>query len=586
MLGSGVPQRVPVWATNRDAAPVGTFHMATPIPVPLDSKAARMPARRVQLSTMAVLIAFVSGCTTARKAPGDPYGSPPFLFDRHEMTAGSNKEQTVLTGSLLGGPVADFAFVSVDEQGIRRLEIHAYDGSAWRPRLSATLGAEVLFVDIAAIGGHERLITYEPGRFNWFNPETMKEQLLIEVEGTFRPTTRDRIPHVDLTRDLNRDGRDDLVMPGVDGFWISVQRDDGSFAPFSRYGPAEPFADTPVSGFDLEEGALKKGTTYGDVGITAATVPLYLNRIHQLDYDQDGRIDLAFWNRDHFAIHLQTDTAEFTPAATRANIRVPFDFDGVYSRAADYTDQGIFALLFGIGKKTERTVLHSFRDLNGDGAADLVLLTLRGRSITKQRSQYAVHFGKSSSDGLRFEANPDATFRPRGKAGGMQPWGYASQSFEDFDGDGRTDMLFRQVKVDFGGMLLALIGKSVAIDLEIFSMQEGVFRTKPAARRKLRRFSPFAGADNIFFPPVMTGDVNGDGRTDLVAGRDPEKLHLYPGVAGPELLGKKPVAVNVLLPRDERDARLADMNLDGKQDIVLHHRSRNEPDRVVILMAR
>ena len=31
----------------------------------------------------------------------------------------------------------------------------------------------------------------------------------------------DKVSHIDITRDLNGDGLDDLVLPDFDGFWIS-----------------------------------------------------------------------------------------------------------------------------------------------------------------------------------------------------------------------------------------------------------------------------------------------------------------------------------------------------------------------------
>ena len=49
------------------------------------------------------------------------------------------------------------------------------------------------------------------------------------------------------------------------------------------------------------------------MGITALTVPWYLSRIHEMDYNQDGRNDLVFWNEDHFDVHLQDECGQFDP---------------------------------------------------------------------------------------------------------------------------------------------------------------------------------------------------------------------------------------------------------------------------------
>ena len=108
--------------------------------------------------------------------------------------------------------------VNIDENQNRRLRIYAFDDDTWVESLDATLRPEVLFVDVANIAGRDRLITYEPGHLNWFDPETATERALVRVTSNFDPPHRGEISHVDITRDVNGDGRDDLVVPQVDGF--------------------------------------------------------------------------------------------------------------------------------------------------------------------------------------------------------------------------------------------------------------------------------------------------------------------------------------------------------------------------------
>ena len=52
----------------------------------------------------------------------------------------------------------------------------------------------------------------------------------MAATSNFDPPRSGEIPHVDVTRDVNGDERDDLVVPDVDGFWVFVQRSDGAFA--------------------------------------------------------------------------------------------------------------------------------------------------------------------------------------------------------------------------------------------------------------------------------------------------------------------------------------------------------------------
>ena len=275
------------------------------------------------LTATVAVIPLAAAYSADAQFAGDP-------FERHEVLLGEATEgQTVLSGFFLDRPVAELAVVSRGENGEGRVQLYAFDvgrddgGSAWRQVLEATLGAEVLFVDVASIGGRDRLISYQSGSLHWFDPESATRHPLLEISTTYK-STHDHEgsssqpggtpPHVDVTRDLNHDGRDDLVVPDLDGFWISIQRGDGSFTDAVKLGPPEPYLDELVGKLHPGGGASGDPPTYGDLGITASTLPLYLSRVHEMDYDHDGRSDLVFWNQDHFEVHLQNEDGLFFPS--------------------------------------------------------------------------------------------------------------------------------------------------------------------------------------------------------------------------------------------------------------------------------
>ena len=553
---------------------------------------------RVEHSVLAARLLLAGCLATGCVAPATA-GLEGDLFERLELATGIEQPQTVVPGFFLGGPTAELAVLHVDDEDQLRLRLYGLDEGAWAPALEAELGAGVLFVDVAEIGGRDRLLTYEAGRLSWFDPETATRRALLDVALDYRPAHDQEgspeqpgaeIPRVDVARDLNRDGRDDLVLPDVEGFWVSVQASDGSFSDPVRLGPREPFADRPVGRLDPHTAAAGAARSYGDLGITAATAPVYLARIHEMDYDHDGRVDLVFWNGDHFDVHLQEASGRFAGEPRTLHTDVPIDADGAYTHALGYVDQGVFSQLVGFGEKSRSTVIHSLRDLNGDGVTDLVTLTLSGRSLMKQRSVFRVHLGTATADGTAFAREAVATLHPRGRAGGMQPWGYSSQLLEDFDGDGEVDMLFRDVNVGLGGMFRALVGNSVGINLELYRSEDGSYSGEATTRRRIRRFAPFAGLGNVFLPAVLMGDVNGDGLADLVVGHSPRALHVFLGVAGPGLLERRPREVAVALPSDERHTRLVDLNRDGKQDVLVHltptSHAPDRPYRLTTLIAR
>lgn len=424
-------------------------------------------------------------------------------------------------------------------------------------------------------------MTYETGRLSWFDPEAATERRIADLRIRFTRSGSPRIPHLDVTGDVNGDGLDDLVIPDLDGFWISTQNRDGSFSGLQQMGPAEPYLHEP----GLTSAGIDQSRSYGDVGISEFTLPLYRDRLHAADIDQDGRRDLLFWNTDRFDVYRQDTSGSFSPVSHAISADVPIDSEGIYSRTFDFSHDGVLSFLFGFNEKSRRTVLYALRDLNGDGVADLVTLTLAGRSLARQSSRYRVHFGAASTNGVTFDRDNSVELKPRGRATGMQPWGYASQSFRDFDADGDVDIMLRHVKIGFGGMGRALVGRSVALDLEFFRMTDGGYPAHPDATRKIRPRLDLLGKA-VFLPPVMLGDIDGDRRADLLVGKSSDELDIYRGVPGAGVFTRHPQTVGVSLPNDERNSWLAHLNRDGKKDLVVYHPSDTGPHRLITLIAR
>ena len=377
------------------------------------------------------------------------------LFDIHEIDTGKAEFQTVLTGSFIDSGHVEFAVISTGEHVEPDISIFQLDGNEWTSERTWSLNKDILFVDRLNVLGRDHLLTYRLGRFSRIDLASNVEQELFEITTDFSGSADEGIPRLKVVHDLNRDGLDDIVMPAREGFWVSLQLQDGSFSDARKIGPQEPQLDAKAYGDER---------SYGEVGINAQTLPWYLSRVHQLDYDLDGRSDLAFWNDSFFAIYRQDTSGHFIEEPDTFVTDVPFDFDGSYALAFQFSDRSVASLLLGLGGRFEYTILQGFPDLNRDGIADLVTLTFSGRRIFSLRGNYDVHFGRATPEGITFSRSPDTSARTPGPAGG-EAWGYASQRYVDFDGDGMTDLTMGSVNTGLGGMARAMIGNSISMDL-------------------------------------------------------------------------------------------------------------------------
>jgi hypothetical protein len=514
-----------------------------------------MKIEKPRLFSILVLGGFLSGCMTPAAAE--------LTFEQYEVVIGPAKRQTVLTGFLLGGAMADLAVVTVDENDARRLRIYAFGDGTWVPTVEAMLRPGVSFVDVANIGGRDRLITHERGRLNWFDPESGTERPLAPVPSTFNPPRRGQIPHVDVTRDVNHDDRDDLVVPHFHGFWVFIQMEGGTFADPVKIGPSTGLAR--VYGAD--------GYRYN---------PWVQGRVHEMDYNRDGRSDLVFWNEDHFEVHLQVERGLFAPAAEIFTTDVAFDSDDPASIAAPHGFRHRRKDHMPTGDMTG-SVLYSFTDLNGDGVADLVVFSLDIKSMWSAHSTYEVHFGTPTPDGgTAFAPDVGTAIQSDGVTSGLGP--------HDFDHDGEVDMMFQTIKIGFfktiGMIAGAILTRSVSLDLDFYRMEGGIYPDKPTATRKINTVSlGKSGEKAARLPSVLIGDVNGDSRSDLLVQKGREELRVFLGVPGPDLFARRPQKVAVAMPNEEF-TWLVDLNKDGKQDILMHHPSTTEPHRVIMLITR
>lgn len=523
------------------------------------------------LFALPALVATVGCATATHSAPdGD-------LFDTYQIATAPAVHQSVLVGSFLDDAGAQLAEIGVGSDAERRLRLHGFDGTDWTRTIEMPLPADLRYVAVARIGGRDRLVAFRDGGLLWLDPLTATEHPIAEFTTSFSAPDDAGVRELGVVRDLNGDDRDDFLVPDLDGFWVVLQNGDGSFQDPTKLGPVEPFLDARAYGDQR---------TYREVGVTAQNMPWYLNRVHQLDFDRDGRDDLVFWNTDHFLVYRQGPAGTFAASPDTFTTEVPFDFDGVYGLAFQFGDASVPALLLGLSVRVEHRILHGVRDLNADGIADLVILSLAGRSPLRLRGRYEVHFGRPTANGTAFAAEADTMVDAPGKSGGLQPWGYAAQYFLDFDGDGAMDTAMAAVNTSLGGMFRAMVGNSISMELSLYRLQDGRYPEKPDATRRLG--SPFAPLDRRgpLFPTVLVGDVNGDQRLDLLVGDRWDKLSVFLAEPGTDLYASQAVHVPVAIPADERNARLVDLDHDAKQDVIIQHPSATEAGRMTILMAR
>ncbi len=521
----------------------------------------RVGASRVLLLCLRLCL---SGWMLPAAADAAPDSAGALAFERYDVVLDDRGRQTVVAGFLADRDVADLAVVQTDAQGRSWLQLFAFDGGNWSPASEATLGADITFVDVANIDGRDQVVTYGQGLLRRFDPDTEASEDLASVVSDFEPLARHDVARVDVSHDLTGDGRDDLVVPSGHGFEVFVQLPGGGFAEPVHVGPGEGLGQV-----DVRDGY--RHDPWAENG-----------RVHELDYDRDGRGDLAFWDDHRFVVHLQDERGRYSREPVTFTTGVVFDSDEIATLAAPTGIRNRRLDHMPEGKSTGR-VLHHLGDMNGDGVADIGIFWLKGGGLWKMHSSYEVYFGvPAAPSGTTIDGTVDAVVDVDGILAGLER--------RDVDGDGEVDLMFtvfdptllKAVRV----LVLSMLNRTGAFDLEFYRMNGGRYPRRRDAVREIRPVIPSRSGETTSFPAVRVGDMNGDGLAELVIQRRTKRLDVYLGVSGPELFARRPQRVRVEVPLDEEYTWLVDVDGDGRQDVAMHHASKTERDRVTMLIAR
>ncbi len=269
------------------------------------------------------------------------------------------------------------------------------------------------------------------------------------------------------------------------------------------------------------------------------------------DFDGDGRPDFAVLKDDGLRVYPSDAEGRFDPA-----------------RASE------LALPEALGADLW------FRDFNGDGFTDV--LAIKG------------HEGQASV----ILAGEEKGLAAASRLGFTVPGELRSPVLADLDGDGRIDLaLPYTARPSIEAAVRAIARGEAIVKVPVFLNRGGRACFAPRADAqfyfpaRLRITSDTAGRILIGGLIIVEygGDVDGDGRTDLVVSLGPTSLGFFPGV--PEGLFAKEPSERVEVP-DCSDyeavyTAAARLNGDASSDIILHYAGTGRrPDRLFLLLSR
>ena len=369
----------------------------------------------------------------------------------------------------------------------------------------------------------EQLVVLGTEGISAFNAADGSWQRLLNTESLYRTVDGKRLMKLDFVYDFNKDGLSDFIVPDFKSHHVYMQQRDGSFSQFSLA------VDAKSRLFDEN--------------------PDYTSRkAHFLDWNADGRTDIAFAIDDSLLLYLQEENGFSTQAQT-------------IQLGLGLTPDALAELRGGDGRSFKGLSinrLYEVKDLNNDSIADLIVRQEQFADAVEQSYSYRIHYGKTEQGKLLFKPEPDALINTKG----IQ----SEPVFTDLNNDKKLDFFTPAAEFGIGTLVRALLAGTANMELQFFpQLPSGQFPDKPVYRQDATAQVSIGNAQvNL---PVLKALASEQAPSLLLIG-DEDHLKVYQS-AKEKLFSSKSIRLKQAIPLNGMLASTEDLDQNGKMDLIL-----------------
>ena len=202
-----------------------------------------------------------------------------------------------------------------------------------------------------------------------------------------------------------------------------------------------------------------------------------------------------------------------------------------------------------------------FVDVNGDTIPDILTLETLSEGVFDKTTTYRIHHGRVAGGSLEFDAQPDTVVASKGFQ--------FDARFTDYDAE-RKMFIAPNVRIGVRAIIGALFSRAVTLAINVHVPDgDGVISADPVTTIKTRIRFDF-GSGQAEFPTIQFGDVDGDGRSDLVLKSRRGELSWRRALEDGNF-DRDDQPLGIAGPTDGSQVHLVDLDGDGRVEIVVRY---------------
>jgi len=456
-------------------------------------------------------------------------------FTEIAIDAGFRVEQPVLVASLTGDNSRHIVLAGRDDDHQQRMAVFRlgseHDQGA-ELILSLSPGPNLIAYDVGRIGERDALFFIEPGRVLRYDFASGEFVEFAEIRTIYGQERVGEIVPIDFFRDVNKDERDDLIVPDTAGYRLRLQRPDNSLG---------------------DEIVLQESSS---MTVSGGIVSFESRPLFNGDMNFDGLTDLAVWRGDSLRVYPQLSGERFQgkPQVLTLGLSLPTEAE---TRALR-TGRSAIDLIGLIEKR-----IWSIQDLNNDQLPDILTETTLSKGVFDKQNDFRLHLGRRDGDRVVYREKEDALLASKGLQYGLIT--------TDIDGDGKKDLLVRKVRLTFARVIRALLSGNVSLQLHFFRMTDAGSYAEKANYITKTNVSFSMSSGQVDIPAIKVADFDADGLQDLMMQTKPDRLSFFHGIPNADLFAEDAVELSIELPRNGDLVAAEDINDDGRADLIIRY---------------